>query len=45
MRMEQYFDRPDSCYLCRIRWAASYNQGKLGKKRVKHILRVADEVI
>ena len=44
MRMEQYFDRPDSCYFVPDpEWAASYSRGNW-EKEVKHILRIADEV-
>ena len=43
MRMEQYFDRPDSCYFVPDpEWAASYSRENW-EKEVKHILRVADD--
>ena len=44
MRMEQYFDRPDSCYFVPDRSGPHLTAGETGKKEVKHILRIADEV-
>lgn len=34
MRMEQFFDRPDSCYFVRIRSGPHLTAGKTGKKRL-----------